>query len=417
MQAGPPAADVGAARDPVVARYVAGLRPARRRYAVVIAAVLAAVAVGVTLAWLTGEEHATTLHTATAPEPAVANEPLGPSLSVAWTSDEATAGGTTVTQGTIVTYAQHSVNGRSALTGDLRWSYTRTDVAVCGVVTQDGIAVAVFDKHGSCNQAVGLDAVTGERRWNRTLLDTGQSSTMTSRADSVMIRTARSVHVISPDYDPDSVPSGGLDRWYWRPAGCAVDAASLGGRGILTSLDCGGTARLVLRKPYDDGDQWSIDEGTQALLVTDGAALGWDRAASQLVSFALDTGTRAAAAELPGCTDPAASEVGGIAMVLCSGTLHAFAASGAQLREIWSTPAMTLPAIQSTTEAGAGQIVVLGTDGARTVGLQSGTPASAQPVALPSQAIAAIQSASRVERNGSGLLIAGSSTTVLRGAG
>ena len=419
MTAGPEPVD--APVDPVLARYTEGLRPLRRRYALIVAAAIVLLVAGVTATWLTGEGRATTLEVATDPEPAVANVPLGSTLTVAWTSDDATAGGITATQGTIVTYGEHAVRGRNALTGEVRWSYTRTDVTVCDVVTQDGVAVAVFRKNGNCDQVVGLDAVTGQRRYNRTLQDSGDS-TMSTRSGSTMIVSAHGVHVISPGFDEANVPAGGLDRWYWTPEDCAVDAAVIGGRGVLTALSCGSIDRLVLRKPYEDGEFWSIEDSARPLVVTDAAVLGWDAAASTLVSFALETGARVAALPLTDCADPVATEVGGLAMLLCGGdTLRAFAADGGTLAPVWAIPAVALPVVQSTLEVGDGRMVVIGPDGARTVAVATGAaPAGAGltgPAVLPAAAQAALADASRVERNGAGLLIAGTGTMMLRGAG
>jgi hypothetical protein len=424
MTAGPPPAG-SAAVDPVLARYTAELRPARARYLLIVLGVVALLVAGVATAWLTGEGRATTVVTATTPDPAVADAPLGTTLSVAWTSPDATAGGSTKTQGTIVTFGQHTVRGRSALTGQVRWSYTRTDVTVCDVVTQDGVAVAVFAKDGNCDEAVGLDVATGQRRWNRTLLDSG-ASTMTSRTGSALIVTGTSVHVLSPGFDPENVPSGGLDRWYWAPANCSVDAAQLGGRGVLSSLTCNGVPRLVLRKPYEDGEIWRIEDAAQPLLVTESAVIGWDASSSTLISFAPDTGARLATTPLPGCTDPVASDLATLTVVLCSGsTLHAFAAAaiGAPgLSEVWSEPAKALPVVQSTNEVAATQVVVLapgsaGTIAARTVSAQTGAQLGGTAVALPAAAQTAVGTATRIERNGAGLLIAGTSTMMLSGAG
>lgn len=412
-------ADLPAPADPIVARYVAGLRPARRRYLLLIAAVSVLLVAGVVAAWLTGEVRATTISTASGPEPEVAAKPLGATLAVAWVSEDATAGGSTKTQGTIVTYGDHAVRGRSAITGEVRWSYTRTDVTVCDVVTQDGLAVALFRKNGNCDQAVGLDAVTGERRWNRTLFDTGDS-VMTSRTGSALIVTDSSVHILSPGFDPANVPSGGLDRWYWEPKDCTVDAAQLGGRGMLASLTCNGTERLVLRKPYEDGEVWSVADVADPVVVTDGAAVGWDAAAGNLISFDLETGARAATAALPGCTDPVGSELAGMAMVLCGGTLHAFTAASGTLSQVWAIAASALPVLQSTPEAESSQVVVLrpasGGTAAATVAVPTGTPLGGSAPVLPSQAQRAAEAASRIERNGAGLLIAGTSTMMLSGA-
>lgn len=429
MTAGPPPVDSGAiessevdqpAVDPALARYTAGLRPARRRYIQGVVLVVGLLVAGLTTAWLTGEERATTVVTATSPEPAVPNEPLGTTLAVAWASEDATAGGSTKTQGTIVTYDEHAVRGRNALTGDVRWSYTRTDDTVCDVVTQDGIAVAVFAKAGNCDQAVGLDVETGQRRWNRTLLDSG-ASTMTSVSGSTLLLTATSVHVLSPGFDSVNVPSGGLDRWYWAPADCAVEATALGGRGVLASLSCTSTPRLVLRKPYEDGQIWSVQDSARPLVVTDGGALGWDASSSTLISFALDTGARAAVTTLPGCLNPVASAAEGLAVVLCNGALSAYSIDGGTLAAVWSLPAIALPVVPSTTEIADAEVVILNADAtgtimARSIKVQTGSPVRGPGVALPAAAQSAARSASRIERNGAGLLIAGTSTMVLSGA-
>src|SRR5438046_2329208 len=116
---GPPAAESEALRA-----YNARMSRLRVRYGAAIAVVVVLALVGGWLRWRTGEAHDATLRTATSPEPAVADEPLATTLDVAWTSANATATGSYVSRGTVVTYSAHSVRGRDALTGDVRWSCT-----------------------------------------------------------------------------------------------------------------------------------------------------------------------------------------------------------------------------------------------------------------------------------------------------
>jgi hypothetical protein len=456
----PPADDRGAEPDALsgsglaLALYRARITRARRRYTLIVCAVIAALAIGVTVAWVTGEAHDAKLTVATTPDPAVADEPLAQSLAVAWTSTDTTAGGSYSSHGTVVTYSAHTVAGRSALTGDVRWSYTRSDVTVCGVDTQDGIAVAIFDLDGNCDEAIGLDVATGARRWNRTLMDSG-TSTMTSRPSSVSIVAAKSVHVISPGYDATNVPSGGLDRWNYVPSGCTIQSAVLGGLGVLVAQSCAPDApfltsaaagaadaptatggadspvtSLVLRKPFDDGFVWTITaNGVVPVLVTDSVVLGWDPTAHTVVSYSAAAGKRDGAAILPGCTAdtaPKAIELSSSALLWCAGTLSKVTDSNGQLSVAWSMAAAGLPAVQSSSEGSENVAIAPTAVGLASVNLQTGAliasaasssaPESGGASPIPASAQSAVAAASRLERFGSGLLVAGAHTVMLGGS-
>lgn len=418
--------------------YRARMSRLRIRYAAAVAVVVVLALIGVWLLWLTGEAHNATLRTATSGEPAVADTGLAPALHDAWSSTDVTATGSYSSRGTVVTSSAHTVRGRDALTGAVRWSYTRSDVTVCGVDTQDGVAVAIFRLDGNCDEVIGLSISTGARLWNRTLMDNGES-TMQSRPGSVAITTSTSVHVISPVAEANE-PSGGLDRWLYRPAGCTVESSVLGSGGVLVATQCaaadassagdqtgaaGSTQpKLVLRKPNDDGDVWSVDgDAAIPVLAESALVLGWDAGSHQLIALDAAKGSRIAALNLPNCVVDSApramalgSSSGSDALLYCGQTLSRVSLQGTALSVRWSVAAVGLPAAQTNPEQSSSTAVMPTSTGFATIDIATGAPTGASAT-VPADALAAIAQAQRVERFGAGMLVAGTATLMLQPPG
>lgn len=428
----PAASRAGALEPEALAAYRARMSALRIRYSAVIAGAVVLALIGAGLLWLTGESHHATLRTATSPERAVADDPLGATLSVAWSSTDATATGSFASHGVVATYSQHTVRGRDALSGAVRWSYTRSDATVCGLDSRDGVAVAIFRLDGNCDEAIGLNLATGSRLWNRTLMDDGDS-TLQSRPGSLAITTSTSVHVISPAAEAKE-PSGGLDRWFYRPAGCTVVSSVPGPAGVLVSTRCaaggegaaggqgasGAQPRLVLRKANDDGEVWSLNgEAAVPLLAESAMVLGWDAKTGQLIAFDPTNGRRTAALNLPQCTasdTPVAQASSPDALIQCGQTLSRISLQGAELTVRWSIPAAGLPATPTNAEQASHSAVIRTGTGFATIDIATG--ASAGPtVAVPANAAAAVAAATRIERFGPGVLIAGSRTVMLQPPG
>jgi hypothetical protein len=405
----------------------------RRWYVGAIAAVAVLVLVGVTIAWYSGTAHHAKLVSATTPDPPVADEPFAASLSVAWTSDDRTATGSYASHGTVVTYSTHAVEGRDARTGDVRWSYTRSDATVCAVDVQDGIATAIFKLDGDCDEAIGIDVGNGDRRWDRTLMDDGSITGIASLPSSVAFSTSTSVHVISPGYDSSNIPSGGLNRWFYVPANCTITGFALGNQGVLigrlcssddTSSDAPTAAgpkdkpSVVLRKPYDDDDIWTAEsDGAAPLLADTGGIIGWDPSAARLVAYDSTAGKRVATLALPGCTGsvaPKAATVSSTELVYCSGTLSAVSFANDALSIAWSLPAVGLPAAQLTTESSAGTAVVPTAAGLQRITVRTGAPVGGL-TPVPAGAESAVSTAASLERFGSGVLVSGQRTVMLAG--
>lgn len=191
---------------------------------------------------------------------AVPSAPPASTLNLKWRSDDRPAGGTAYEDGIVVTYDQHSVNGREALTGALRWHYSRSDQTLCGVVQQDHTTIAVYNRHGNCDEATGFVTGTGEPKWYRTLTDNGTDA-ISSAPNVVLLVTDHAVHVIDN--------AGGLDRWVFSPdIGCTVDRALGGSRGVLISFHCGNKSWLALHDLIGDTVKWKVAVNTRQVPIT-----------------------------------------------------------------------------------------------------------------------------------------------------
>jgi hypothetical protein len=234
---------------PALQAYRIRNRRAMQIYGAALALVVLLAFGAVRLAYARGEINKVDKASAPAATPLPIALPAS-TLSLKWRSNDRPAGGNPYSDGVVVTYDQRSVNGRDAVTGDLRWHYRRSDETLCSVVQQDQTTIAIYNRHGNCDEATGFETATGEPKWYRTLTDNGRTA-VASAPNVVLILGDHSVHVIDN--------AGGLDRWAWAsPAGCTVDRALAGSIGVLISYHCGDHRHLALRALIDSAEKWDV---------------------------------------------------------------------------------------------------------------------------------------------------------------
>jgi hypothetical protein len=247
-----PQATRDAASDAALARYAKRMRPLRIWYAAGIVALIVIAAVLVKIAYSRGEVSHASLHTVPTGLPSISVQPPSPTLSKTWSSTDATAIGSPLSDGTIITYDEHTVRGRNARTGAQTWSYTRTDRQVCTAMQDGAQTVAVYQLHGNCDELTALDSNTGARKWTRTLdKDTAEfdgPATFQVRPSSYFFASHTSVYAVSPN---------GVDWWSFHHVGCTINSAVLGSSGALISQTC---------HNQDCGDKKFCGNGPQLLL-------------------------------------------------------------------------------------------------------------------------------------------------------
>ncbi|MGX7679218.1 hypothetical protein ACSMXN_10010 [Jatrophihabitans sp. DSM 45814] len=233
-------------------------------YAAILTVVVLLLFGAVKLIYAHGELNKVSHITAAAP-PTIPAANTASSLAMKWHSDERPAGGNPYSNGIVVTYAGHTVNGRDARTGVVRWHYTRSDEDVCAVVQQDASTIAFYNRDGNCDEVTGFVTATGVPKFYRTLTDDGALS-VSSTSNVVLVVSATTVHAFDN--------AGGIDRWLWTaPAGCRVDRALGGSIGVLFSYHCGTQNHLALHD-LTDGDEsakWTINVGGPYVPIAAGA--------------------------------------------------------------------------------------------------------------------------------------------------
>lgn len=218
------------------------LRSRRRRlrltYSVVVGVAVLAVALTMALVIGTGEAAHATLITSTAAAP-VPTGTVRSSPSVGWSTGDRPAEGDPLWVGTVVTYSEHQLSGRDALTGAVRWSYRRDDLSVCDAAQQDGRAFVLFRRDGNCDELSTFDSGTGARGWFRTLADDGDGR-LAFGGSGLVVTYPHSFHVVD-------LPRG--VEFYstaTQPAGCTVTSIAPGGDGVLLTEHCGDGDHLVM---------------------------------------------------------------------------------------------------------------------------------------------------------------------------
>lgn len=287
----PPARGV-VGEHPALTAFRARTRRASMIYAGVLVVIVVIAFVLVKLAYARGELDKVSFATAPSAAPVTGTTP-GPALQLAWHTSENAAGGTPYQDGIVVTWAGHTVNGRDALTGQVRWHYTRSDELICSVLQQDSSTIAIYRRKGNCDEVTGFITATGTPKFYRTLYDDGNTDS-TSLSNVVMTVGSNYVH----EFDN----AGGLDRWDWTaPDGCTVTRALAGTLGTLIALDCGGKHQLVLRDLFQNVTKFTVDTPTAMIPIAAAAFIGaLDPATGTIYSYTQDKGVAKAAARATG---------------------------------------------------------------------------------------------------------------------
>ncbi|CAN5523110.1 hypothetical protein BH10ACT8_BH10ACT8_06980 [soil metagenome] len=275
-------------QHPALLAYRARTRRSMSIYAGALVLILLLTFVVIKVIYAHGE--LTKVSRLTAPAPAtIAITPTAERLSLRWRSTDRPAGGNPYSSGIVVTYAGHTVNGRDALTGAVRWHYTRSDEDVCDVVQQDQSTIAFYNRDGNCDEVTAFVTATGEPKWYRTLTDDGRLS-VSSAPNVVLVVSDTTVHVFDN--------AGGIDRWAWAaPNGCIVDRALGGTNGVLASYHCGTTNHLMVHDLTTGAEvpRWTITVATPFVPVAAGTLLAAASATTGRVQiFSADKGVAGA---------------------------------------------------------------------------------------------------------------------------
>lgn len=416
--------------------YHRRLRPWRIAYAAALVALVVAAGVVVKIAYVHGEISHATLKTASAPAAPVPLADPSARLTRAWSSIDHTAIGTPYDGGTVITYSTHAVVGRDGRTGDVRWSYTRTDRTTCTAAQLDGVTIAVFRLHGDCDELTGLDSDTGKRLWARTLHENGHpvlgTPAFSVGSDTFMVTTPSVIYALSPDGTADD-GDGGLDRWLFAEAGCTINSAVLGSSGALISQTCahpdcsgrkfcGAGTQLLLRDPIlgaSDDDKknpdqikWNLIGNSLRPVSADTVISATAPGSSTLSTFTADKGKPLKTLPLLGPLDgrPETTSTATAELIRIGTETYALDDSGT--RYTWRAATAALPTAIGTGDVAPApladsRVTVPVPDGIAELSPATGKVARTFPVAPPAPG-------SRVFPYGTGFVVAGPHTVVYR---
>jgi hypothetical protein len=416
--------------------YYAGLRRRRIAYAAILAALVIVAAVLVKLAYAHGEISHATLSTAPAPAASVPLDTPPATLRTAWSRSEHTAIGTPYRGGTVITYSRHAVVGRDALTGKVRWSYTRTDRTACTAAQLGGVTIAVFAQHGNCDELTGLDSGTGARRWSRTLDENVHPINgrphFAAGHDTFLVSNSTVIYAISPE-GTQGADNGGLDRWLFSQSGCTINSVVLGSAGALISQRCrhpdcsnrkfcGAGTQLLLRDATageDDDNSTNKNNPDQIIwnkigdrmrpMSADDVITATRRGSSRLAVLAAKNGKSQGSLPLgtPARSETGALQLSNAELIRAAGITYAVNAAGT--RYLWKEHTAALPTSATADALSVGrrttQLAVPSADGVALLKSADGTVWHEYPVG-------AARPGSRAYRFGTGFVIAGPRTTV-----
>ncbi|HZY75847.1 MAG TPA: PQQ-binding-like beta-propeller repeat protein [Jatrophihabitantaceae bacterium] len=431
-----PAASTDERSQRALTEYGARMRKWRIGYGVLLAVLVVIAGVIVKIAYAHGEISHAKLSTAPSAAPSV---PLGAPASSpnqVWSSDDHTAIGTPYWGGTVITYSTHAVVGRDALTGKVRWSYTRTDRTTCTAAQIGGVTIAVFRLNGNCDELTAMDSGTGERHWTRTLDKDGHPVNGTPQfavgQDTFMVTTPQVIYAISPD-GTSGDGNGGLDRWVFSQPGCTINSAVLGSAGALVSQNCanpdcgtqkfcGAGPQLLLRDPMTgentdssknkgNPDQiiWNLIGNTSVPVSADDVISAVAKGGDKLTTFsaaAEDHGKVLATLPLSAAasgTAPQAAATANAELVRLDGTTYLINETGTSV--LWHAATDALPTVASGGTLTAPEFVVPTSGGIAL--LDSRTGKAGKTFAVPAPA-----PGSSVYALGSGFVVAGTRTVV-----
>jgi outer membrane protein assembly factor BamB len=418
---GEPSAEVGAdgsdeaaaAQPPVadpLAGYLARMRRQRWIYVAALAVVTILIVTLVQVVLRTGEISHAALHPASTALPAPPSGPISTTLTPAWHSSDATAGGLPFDGGTVVTYNAHTVSGRNYSNGDAVWTYTRTDVSICTVYQQVDVTLAIFTDHdGYCDEVDAFKTGTGARDWTRTLDSNGN----TIYGKPVFTFSQYTLMITTPQYTQALDPVSAIDRWtFIEPSGCTTTSAIGGSGGVLISQHCADGDHLLLRDAYAgdvDNDKakslWRISSNAVPVSA-DALIAAIDPSDHKLLVY--DAGTHQVTATQT--LDPTPSlapttvvrpvVAGSDALIPLAATIYALDSKTG--RQLWTVPAGNPP----TTQTPGATLIVTGT-AIEQLNSDTGQVTS-------TYAIGAAPAGSSAFRFGTGFIVAGSSTAVYR---
>jgi PQQ-like domain len=318
-------------------RHRAALAAARRRtwrswrrYGAGMAVFLIALLVFGLSVWRTSEIRNVHSHPTAKAAKELATGTLPSSLRSRWHTTDRMALGQPVYLDVVATYSTHSVVGRDAITGVVRWSYTRTDRLICSVVGDGSYVVAIYRHDGNCDELSALAADTGKRAWTRTQFDNG-TPTVQPIPQSVLEVTPGALDLFQP--------AGGATYWYYPQVdNCTTISGVLGTAGVLWGTRCASKSTLTLRVGSGDkskSNSWSVPldgrtplaaDGQILALTADGRAIQVLSAKDGTISSTIPLASAVSAPSVPFATP---STSGSVELITVAGQIMAVAANGA----------------------------------------------------------------------------------------
>lgn len=293
-------------------------------------AFLVALFVFVFAVWRTSEIRNVHSHPTTKAGKELATGTLPSALHSRWHTADRMALGQPAYLDFVATYSSHSVVGRDAITGVVRWSYTRTDRSICSVVGDGSVVVAVYRHDGNCDELSGLAADTGKRAWTRTQFDNG-IPTVQPISQSLLEVTPGALDLLQP--------SGGATYWYYPQAdNCKTISGVLGTAGVLWGTHCASSSTLTLRVGSGDkskSNSWSVPLDGRTPLAADGQILALTADAHAIQVLSAKDGTvsstipLASAVSAPSVPFATPSMSGSVELITVAGQIIAVAANGA----------------------------------------------------------------------------------------
>ncbi len=235
------------------------------------------------------------------------------SLKQLWTAGNAPTDQPVVVAGTVVTADAHAVQGRDPVTGQVRWSYSRSS-DLCGVTGVYRFAVAVYRDDRGCGQVSTLEGPTGSRGparssyADRRVTLSSDGTTVLSAGDTRLeLWRSDMVRMLSyGEIDARIKPSSkGLHT------GCRLTSAAASSSAVSVFEACGRQAdlRLTLLRPAkeeDEPDQHNVaepgigaDSGAKILTVSETRTAVYLPAPQPRVDVIDETGTTVGSTLLP----------------------------------------------------------------------------------------------------------------------
>ncbi len=252
-------------------------RARRRRDRTIAAAIAVAVIVVATIVYLGSDIRAVDATPGPEYTPTRAMSVVPQRLRVGWQQPtDPDVGAVASPFGTVVTTDQHTVTGRNADTGAVRWSYSRANRELCTVGSGDTTTgdigdsssvrgvLAVYERDGLCGEMVLLDPQTGQRRYQRTAPNQPSGSLFfggpyAAWASSGLLEIWRSELLRTFQYGDQPNPNSGNTRHL----GCTITDAAVTDDQFGTIEHCAGkfrNARIVLNwtDPKTQNEDWDV---------------------------------------------------------------------------------------------------------------------------------------------------------------